>query len=78
METPIKITHYKETLDNWGRTNSSNKGVIIFSVLNDPDDFNDDMEFEDDNGKIYSIDDLIGKEVFLDGVGVFTVQSDDD
>jgi len=77
-DKPIKIVYYEETVDNWGRKESSTKGDIIFSVLNDPDNFTDDMHFEGDNGRIYFIDELIGKEVLVDGVGVFTVPSDED
>jgi hypothetical protein len=54
------------------------KGSILFSVLNDVDNFTDDMTFEDDKGINYSIDELIGKEVQLVDIGIFTVPSDEE
>jgi hypothetical protein len=69
----IKIIYYSEVIDNFGRQESSTKGQVIFSVLNDVENFNDDMQFEDSEGNIYFIDDLIGKEVFLEDIGIFTV-----
>lgn len=73
----IKIVFYSEVIDNWGRTTSSNKSEIIFSVLNDTENFNDDMTFEDDNGRCYSIDELINKEVLLEGMDIFIVPDDE-
>jgi hypothetical protein len=72
----IKITYYSEVIDNFGRQESSTKGQIIFSVLNDVENFNDDMQFEDSEGNIYYIDDLIGKEVLLPDIGIFTVPTE--
>ena len=69
----IKIVYYSEVIDNWGRTESSAKGHNIFSVLNNPMDWTDDMVFEDDKGRKYSIDDLAGKEVCVPDIGIFTV-----
>jgi hypothetical protein len=69
----IKIVYYSETIDNFGRTESSAKGHNIFSVLSSPMDWSDDMTFEDDAGNIYFIDDLIGKEVCVPDIGIFTV-----
>ncbi len=69
----IKIVYYSEVIDNWGRTESSEKPEVIHSILNDPDGFNDDMTFEDPDGNVYFIDDLIGKEVSIDGFEPFTV-----
>ena len=72
----IKIVYYSETIDNWGRTNSSNRGSVIFSVLQDTENWNDDMTFEDENGQVYLIDDLTGKEVQLEEIGIFTVPNE--
>jgi hypothetical protein len=72
----IKIVYYSEVIDNWGRTESSIKGDIIFSVLNNVDEWNDDMVFEDDKGQKYSIDDLTGKEVQVPDIGIFTVPNE--
>ena len=69
----IKIVYYSEVIDNWGRTESSAKGHNIFSVLNNPMDWTDDMMFEDDKGQKYFIDDLIGKKVSVPDIGIFTV-----
>lgn len=77
MIMTIKITHYSETIDNWGRTESSSKGEVIRNVLTDTDNWNDDMKFEDENGKLYFIDDLIGKEVEVEGIGKFTVPDEE-
>jgi hypothetical protein len=70
----IRIVYYSEVIDNMGRTESSAKGHNIFSVLNSPEDWNDDMIFEDDKGQKYFIDDLIGKEVSVPDIGIFTVE----
>ena len=72
----IKIVYYSEVIDNYGRTESSAKGYNIFSVLNNPMDWTDDMVFEDDKGQKYFIDDLIGKEVFVPDIGIFTVPNE--
>ena len=72
----INIIYYKETIDNWGRTESSMKGDIIFNVLNNVEDWTDDMEFEDENGKFYNIDELAGKEVDVREIGIFTVPTE--
>jgi hypothetical protein len=74
----INIIYYSEVIDNFGRQESSMKGSILFSVLNDVDNFTDDMTFEDDKGINYSIDELIGKEVQLVDIGIFTVPSDEE
>ena len=70
----IRIVYYSEVIDNMGRTESSAKGHNIFSVLNSPEDWNDDMIFEDDKGQKYFIDDLIGKEVSIPDIGIFTIE----
>jgi hypothetical protein len=74
--TAIKIVYYSETIDNFGRTESSTKGHNIFSVLNNPMDWSDDMEFFDERGCKYFIDNLVGKEVCVDGIGIFTVPNE--
>ena len=69
----IRIIYYSEVIDNWGRTESSMKGHNIFSALNDVEGWTDDMIFEDDKGRKYSIDDLTGKTVSIPDIGIFTV-----
>lgn len=73
---PIKIVYYSEVIDNFGRTESSAKGHNIFSVLNNPMDWTDDMIFEDDGGRKYFIDELIGKQVQVTDIGIFTVPNE--
>jgi hypothetical protein len=72
----IKIVYYSEVIDNWGRTESSTEPEVISKILKDSDNFTDDMSFEDENGRVYNIDDLIGKEVILNGIEPFTVIND--
>lgn len=69
----IKIIYYSETVDNWGRTESSSKPEVIHRVLNDVGNWSDDMVFEDESGRSYSIDELEGKEVEIAGIGRFLV-----
>ena len=69
----IKIIYYEETLDNWGRKESSKEPSVIHSVLTTPENFTDDIHFEGENGQLYFIDDLIGKEVIVDGYDKFIV-----
>lgn len=69
----IKIVYYSEPIDSFGRTESSAKGDVIHYVLNDVENWTDDMTFEDETGKQYSIDELEGKEVEVPGIGIFTV-----
>lgn len=72
----IKITYYSEVIDNWGREESSAKALVIYSVLTNSEAWNDDMRFEDESGRVYFIDDLIGKEVELEGISPFIVTED--
>jgi hypothetical protein len=69
----IKIVYFSETIDNWGRTESSMKGDIIFSALNNVEEWTDDMVFEDEGGRKYLIDELAGKQVQVTDIGIFTV-----
>lgn len=69
----ISLVYYTEVIDNWGRTNSSNKPQVIRNVLQTPDEWSDDMQFEDVGGQMYSIDDLLNKEVCVGGIK-FTVK----
>ena len=72
----IKIVYYSEVIDNRGRTESSMKGNIIFSALNNVEDWTDDMVFEDEHGRKYSVDELAGKEVCVPEIGIFTVPNE--
>lgn len=71
-----RIVFYSETIDNWGRQEASSKAEIIQKVLNDVDNWTDDMRFEDESGNSYFIDDLAGKEVELEGIGIITVPTE--
>lgn len=77
MSETIRIVYYSEVIDNWGRTESSQKGDILFSVLNNTDEWTDDMIFEDDKGQKYFIDDLIGKQVCVPDIGLFIVPEEE-
>jgi len=72
----IKIVYYTEPIDNFGRSESSMKGNIIFDVLNNVEDWNDDMMFEGEDGRMYTIDELAGKEVDVPEIGIFKVPED--
>lgn len=73
----IKIIYFEETLDNWGKKESSEKPERIHKALTSTEEWNDDMVFEGENNQIYFIDDLIGKDVEVEGFGIFQVPSDD-
>ena len=72
----IKIVYYTEPIDNFGRSESSMKGNIIFDVLNNVEDWNDDMKFQTKGGDWYNIDELAGKEVDVPEIGIFKVPED--
>lgn len=75
MPEPINIVYYSEVLDNWGRTESSKDPAKIKKVLENAEEFNDDMTFEADSGQLFFIDELIGHEVKV-GDFQFVVPSD--
>jgi len=66
-ESAIEIVYYEEVIDNWGRKESSRKAATIEKLLKSPDEWSDDQTFEDKLGKVYFIDDLIGKDVKING-----------
>lgn len=72
----IKIVYYSEVIDNWGRRESSAKALVIYSVLTNPEAWSDDMAFEDESGRVYFLDDLVGQEVELEGMSPFIVTED--
>jgi hypothetical protein len=72
----ITIVYYSEVIDNYGRTESSAQPQYIYNALMNVDDWTDDMVFEDMHRNKYFIDDLIGKEVNVPGIGIFTVPND--
>lgn len=72
----IKIIYYSEVIDNWGRMEASMRGDIIFAALSNVEEWTDDMMFEDDKGQKYFIDELVGKEVSVPDIGIFTVPNE--
>jgi hypothetical protein len=74
-ESAIEIVYYEETIDNWGRKESSRKPINIEKLLKSPDDWSDDQTFQDKLGKIYFIDDLIDKTVKVNGKTFKVVES---
>ena len=70
----MKIVKYRETIDNWGRTETVTDPNRIAEVLRDPETWTDDYLFFDEENKVYFIDDLVGKEVELEGIETFKVE----
>jgi hypothetical protein len=73
---PIHIVYYSETVDNYGRQESSSKGGYIYNALMNMVDWTDDMIFEDSIGNTYFIDNLIGKTVKVNDIGIFTIPNE--
>lgn len=71
--SPIEIVYYSEVIDNWGRTESSQKPNLIKDILKDEAAWTDDLTFEDKQGNVYYVDDLVGKQVKV-GNEVFTIK----
>ena len=72
----IKIVYYEETLDNWGKKDSTENPEKIHQALTRGEEWNDDMVFQDDTGQIYFIDDLLGKEIMVEGFDAFILTED--
>jgi hypothetical protein len=70
----MKIVKYRETIDNWGRTETVTDLNQIAEVLRNPETWTDDYLFFDEENKVYFIDDLVGKEVELEGIETFKVE----
>ena len=70
---PIEISLYIDVVNNRGKETKSTDQKAIEKVLKDPDNFTDDMRFEDKQRRLYFIDDLIGKNVKVNG-NTFVVQ----
>jgi hypothetical protein len=70
------IVSFTDVTDNWGGIETSFRTEEIHHVLTSPDEWTDDMYFVDERGKEYFIDDLVGKEVFVEGFNVFMVPQD--
>ena len=48
---------------HWGKTETTHDEAEILQYLQDPESHTDDETFQDENGNVYTIDDLIGTEV---------------
>jgi hypothetical protein len=70
----MKIVRLEETIDNWGRTEVTNLPSEIAEILRDPETWTDDQIFYDEENRPFFIDDLIGKEVELEGIETFKIE----
>jgi hypothetical protein len=70
----MKIVRLEETIDNWGRTETTNLPSEIAEILRDPETWTDDQIFYDEENRPFFIDDLIGKEVELEGIETFKIE----
>lgn len=70
----MKIVKIEEVIDNWGRYETTVHPAQIAEVLRDPETWTDDQAFYDEGGQIYLIDDLIGKEVEVEGIGTIKIE----
>jgi hypothetical protein len=70
----MKIVRLEETIDNWGRTETTNLPSEIAKILRDPETWTDDQIFYDERNRPFFIDELIGKEVELEGIETFKVE----
>ena len=69
----IKIISLTDVIDNRGRTETVTDPLEIKQILLSPEEWTDDLIFTDDQGRAYWIDDLIDREVELQGVDRFRV-----
>jgi hypothetical protein len=70
----MKIVRLEETVDNWGRTETTGLPSEIAEILRDPETWTDDQIFYDEENRPFFIDDLIGKEVELEGIGTLKIE----
>ena len=70
----MKIVRLEETIDNWGRTETTRLPSEIAEILRDPETWTDDQIFYDEENRPFFIDDLIGKEVELEGIGTIKIE----
>jgi len=70
----MKIVRLEETIDNWGRTETTSLPSEIAEILRDPETWTDDQIFYDEENRPFFIDDLIGKEVELEGIGTIKIE----
>lgn len=70
----MKIVKIEEVIDNWGRYETVVHPKQIEEILRDPATWSDDQAFYDEGGQVYLIDDLIGKEVEVEGIGTIKIE----
>lgn len=70
----MKIVRLEETVDNWGRTETTSLPSEIAEILRDPETWTDDQIFYDEENRPFFIDDLIGKEVEIEGIGTIKIE----
>ena len=70
----MKIVRIEETVDNWGRTETIDQPSEIAEILRDPETWTDDQIFFTEDHNFFGIDDLIGKEVEVEGIGTFKIE----
>ena len=70
----MKIVRLEETIDNWGRTETTSLPSEIAEILRDPETWTDDQIFYDEENRPFFIDDLIGKEVEIEGIGTIKIE----
>jgi hypothetical protein len=74
----IHITRCLEVIDNLGNQVVRLSGPDIHGVLTCTQDWSDDLSFEDCGGRLYFIEDLMGKLVLINDVGIITVPPQED
>ena len=70
----MKIVRLEATIDNWGRTETTSLPSEIAEILRDPETWTDDQIFYDEENRPFFIDDLIGKEVEIEGIGTIKIE----
>lgn len=68
----VSMTDYG--VSNSNKSETTRKLTDIESILTDPDSWTDDLSFKDKLGNVYSIDDLIDKEVKIGNKKITVVE----
>ena len=74
----IHITRCLEVIDNLGNQVVKLSGPDIHAALTHVQDWSDDLSFVDCGGRLYFIDDLAGKSVLINDVGIIKVPQNED
>jgi len=70
----IRLVRFEEIIDNWGRKELSDDPTRIYEVLHQPEEWTDDMSFESPEDQIFFLDDLIGKQIKIEGYDPFQLK----